>query len=109
MIEVHLLTLHGHKPSEVNRKIVKFWLDDLQSITFSTTHIKTRMELLHSKNEYKFDTLPCLIVNDTLTKGRADKFYHDDIRSKAEEIKKKHPLEKRRKHVNRRVRDINGR
>ena len=104
-----MLTLHGHKPSEVNRKIVKFWLEDLHSITLTMTHIKTRMELLHSKHEYKFDTLPCLVVNDTLNKGKAEKFYHDDIRTKAEEIKKKHPPEKRRKHSQRKVRDINGR
>ncbi|GAI81430.1 unnamed protein product [marine sediment metagenome] len=109
MLEIHLLILQGHKPSEISQKIVEFWLKDIPSITMTTSCISTRMEMLSAKHEHKFETLPCLIVNDTLTRSKAQKFYHDSIRAKAEDIKKKHPPEKRRKYVQRMARDINGR
>jgi len=112
MIEAHLLTLAGHKPSEVAKKTVKFWLNDMPNVTLIETHIERRMEMLHAKHKYKFKTLPCLIINDTSKKKvKAEKFYYDKIRDKLQEIKEAHPLERRRKHdsqkISRVVKDIN--
>ena len=97
MIEVHLITLNGHKPSIDVKKVVHFWLDDIVRVKLSETNIVTRQDLLRSKREFKFHTLPCIIVNDTLTKGKAERFYYDKIKDKLQEIKSRHPSEKRRR------------
>jgi len=111
MIEIHLLTLNDHPPSDVARKTASFWLDDLPGITVTETKISTRTELLYAKQRYKFVNLPCLIINDLAKKAKAEKYYHDDIRAQAKKLKDERPSEKKRRmsgqKISKTVRDIN--
>jgi hypothetical protein len=72
--------VRGHAPSTDARDKVNHWLLNEKMVSIQRITIEGNQQLLDSKKKYKYDDLPCLIVDRPNDKrGRRDTYYGDEI------------------------------